>query len=53
MTSSLVAVPSRMNFELIVNFKAAESLDITLPPYLLLLADRRERDQENRCRRIW
>jgi putative tryptophan/tyrosine transport system substrate-binding protein len=42
-----------MNFELIVNFKAAEALDITLPPHLLLLADRGERDQENRCRRIW
>jgi putative ABC transport system substrate-binding protein len=42
-----------MNFELVVNFKAAEALNLTLPPHLLLLAERGDRDQENRCGRIW
>jgi putative ABC transport system substrate-binding protein len=42
-----------MNFELVVNFKAAEALGLTLPPHLLLLAERGDREQENRCGRIW
>jgi putative ABC transport system substrate-binding protein len=46
-------VEQPMNFELVVNFKAAEALDLTLPPHLLLLANRGDGDQENRCRRIW
>jgi putative ABC transport system substrate-binding protein len=46
-------VEQPMNFELVVNFKAAAALDLTLPPHLLLLANRGDGDQENRCRRIW
>jgi putative ABC transport system substrate-binding protein len=34
-----------MNFELVVNFKAAEALNLTLPPHLLLLAERGDRGQ--------
>jgi SAM-dependent methyltransferase len=42
-----------MNFELVVNLKAAEALGLTFPSHLLLLAERGDQDQENRCGRIW
>jgi len=46
-------VEQPMNFELVVNFKTAETLGLTLPPHLLVLADHGDRGGENRCMRIW
>ena len=42
-----------MNSELVVNLKTFEALNLTLPPHVLLLAERGNGDQENRCRRLW
>jgi hypothetical protein len=42
-----------MNFELVVNFKAAEALGLTLPPHLAALADDGNIGSENGCTRIW
>jgi putative tryptophan/tyrosine transport system substrate-binding protein len=46
-------VEQPMNFELVVNVKAAEALGLTIPPHLLVLAERGDSGQENGCRRIW
>jgi putative ABC transport system substrate-binding protein len=46
-------VEQPMNFELVVNFKTAEALGLTLPPDLLVLTDHGERGGENRCMRLW
>ena len=46
-------VEQPMNFELVINFQAAEALGLTIPPHLRVLADRGDREQENRCMRIW
>jgi putative ABC transport system substrate-binding protein len=46
-------VEQPMNFELVVNFKAAEALGLTLPPHLAALADDGSMGRENGCTRIW
>ena len=46
-------VEQPMHFELVVNFKTAEVLGLTLPAHLLVLADRGDMGGENRCARIW
>jgi putative ABC transport system substrate-binding protein len=46
-------VEQPMNFELVVNFKAAEALGLTLPPHLAALADDGNIGSENGCTRIW
>jgi putative ABC transport system substrate-binding protein len=40
-------------FELVINFKAAETLGLTLTAHLLTLADREDGDRENGCTRVW
>jgi putative ABC transport system substrate-binding protein len=46
-------VEQPMNFELVVNLKAADALGLTLSPNILVLSNRGDMGQENRCMRIW
>ena len=41
------------NFELVVNLATAESLDLTLPPAILLQAEPVDGVDDGRCTRIW
>jgi putative ABC transport system substrate-binding protein len=46
-------VEQPMNFELVVNFKAADALGLTLPPHLTAIADDGSIAGENGCTRVW